>query len=363
MKYKILTKLKIENKRYWSYNARLILNIMLFFGTFTLGILSLIKAFDFVEQETINYSEKSNLDYKVYLKENDFYEFEYLGKDMLYVANLIDKVKIDFDYNFYSDKNVNLDFTYNIVGNLVISDGNGKNTYFKKEYVLLKDKVLSIEDGKKVKIDETVSIDYDYYNALANRFKTAYGVETSSKLTVYLTINKKNSSLDETVILYNNSNNQMAINIPLSEKAVDIEMNYKKIDASSDLISKSNIVIDNIVYMLIALILIVFSIIFAIKIIRLLSVFGVSKSQYDKYLKKILNEYDRLIVETSTCPIINDDNVISIGKFSELLDVRDNLKAPVMYCPIAEHQKCYFYINSEDKIYLHTVKATDLENE
>ena len=42
----------------------------------------------------------SKIDYKVYLLKNDFYEKEYLDKDMLYVASLIDKVKI----NLHSSK-------------------------------------------------------------------------------------------------------------------------------------------------------------------------------------------------------------------------------------------------------------------
>lgn len=75
----------------------------------------------------------------------------------------------------------------------------------------------------------------------------------------------------------------------------------------------------------------------------------------------MLNEYDRLIVETSTCPIISGDNVIVIDKFQELLDVRDNLKMPIMYYVVNKHQKCYFYILHENKIYLCVVKAVDLD--
>ena len=40
----------------------------------------------------INYVEDGSVDYKVYLKENNFYSDSYLGKDQVYVAGLIDKV-------------------------------------------------------------------------------------------------------------------------------------------------------------------------------------------------------------------------------------------------------------------------------
>ena len=45
-------------------------------------------------KETINYYK--NLDYKVYLLDNDFYDQDYLKKDMVYVANLIKNVGYGF---------------------------------------------------------------------------------------------------------------------------------------------------------------------------------------------------------------------------------------------------------------------------
>lgn len=346
--------------RYFSYAARLTSSIIILLVSLSLGIFLLIKSFGFVEQETISYNENSNLDYKVYLKENDFYEEDYLGKDMLYVANLIDKVKVDFEYIFKTDKNVNLDFNYNIIGKLVIADKSGKNSYYEKEYVLLKNKELSLNDDNRAIINEEIDIDYGYYNGIANRFKNAYGVDTLSKLTLSLNISKRNNS-DNGNVIVNNNKSQMIINIPLSEKAVDIEMNYKEIDSSSDLISKSDVVVENIVCMIVSIILIIVSLVMAVKTIRLLMLLRTKQSEYDKYLKKILNEYDRLIVETTTCPVITGDNVIEINRFNELVDVRDNLKLPIMYYSVAKHHKSYFYITYESKIYLYVLKSSDLE--
>ena len=54
-----------------------------------------------VQLETINsiyYNEKSDLDYKVYLKENNYFQEKYLGKDRQYIAGLIDYISADFKY-------------------------------------------------------------------------------------------------------------------------------------------------------------------------------------------------------------------------------------------------------------------------
>ena len=356
-KNKINKKEKTNNKPYISFGTRLFLCILSFAFFLILGIVFVFMSLNFKEQKTINYSEKSNLDYRVYLKQNDFYDTEYMGKNMIYVASLIDKVRVDFKYDFMSDENISLDFNYKIMGKLSITDATGKNSYFEKDYVLLDNRSVSLKENNNQKINESIDIDYGYYNSIANRFKTSYGVDSSSKFTLYFVIDKDSS--DDNSIIKNSS--LMSISIPLSERAVNITMDYKDIDTTSSLISESNLIINSIIDIIVAIIMIIISLIMAVKTIRLLKLIKTDKNKYDKYINKILKEYDRLIVETSTQPIINGDNVIKINKFQELLDVRDNLKLPIMYYNVTKHQKCYFYITHENKIYLNVIKAVDMD--
>ena len=86
------------------------------------------------------------------------------------------------------------------------------------------------------------------------------------------------------------------------------------------------------------------------------------KTSYDKYINKILNEYDRLIVESTTEPDIKHSNIIKLPNFRELLDVRDNLKLPIMYYVVVKYHKSYFYIKNNNDIYLLINKAADLDN-
>ena len=48
----------------------------------------------------MHYEEKSNLDYKVYLKENQFYDTPYLPKDKKYISALINYIDSSFSYTF-----------------------------------------------------------------------------------------------------------------------------------------------------------------------------------------------------------------------------------------------------------------------
>jgi len=352
-----------KNKKYYSFNFRLITSLFLFLVLLLVSIFLLKKTFVVEKQKVINYSEQSNLDYKVYLKENEFYEKEYLTKNMVYVASLIDNITIDFNYNFAIEEPLDLNFDYEIIGKLVISDENDKNIYYEKIYNL-SDKKNTILKENNMNIQESIVINYDEYNKISNSFKNSYGLNTTSKLLVYLSINKDVLNNKDNKFSMMNGNNNILVNIPLSEKAVNISVDYKDINNQSYILDNTKVLIDNIICLVLAIISLVLSLVFLIKSMRLISIITNKKDIYDEYINKILNEYDRLIVETSTSPFSEEEKIVKVDKFTELLDVRDNLKQPIMYYVVSKHNKCYFYINANNgRIYLTTIKRVDLEEE
>ena len=98
-----------------------------------------------------------------------------------------------------------------------------------------------------------------------------------------------------------------------------------------------------------------------IKSIRLLKKSFASKSKYDKYVEKLLRDYDRLIGEAKNLISFEDKEEVYFTRFSELLDVHDHLNLPIMYYNVANHVKCYFYIVTNDIVYLYVVKAVDFK--
>lgn len=349
--------------KYFSFWQRVFINALFCILLLFCGIVFLIKSFDVENENAVKYSEYSNLDYKVYLEDNDFYEQEYLDKDMIYVASLIDEIKVDFNYNFNIEEKQNIKFDYQIIAKLQIQDLDGKYTYYEKNYTLLDKKQVDMLNEKSKNISESININYSQYNKIANDFKNTYGVGTTSRLVLYFNINK--TPLSDKWNMTNKLNN-IVLNIPLSEKSINIDMNYKDINNSSYIKEHKRIVVNNIIYLIMTIVFIVVSIIYAVKTIRLLEKLNTRKNVYDIYVKKLLNEYDRLIVETKTSPDLystNKNNIIIIEKFTELLDVRDNLKQPIMYYVVTKHEKCHFYIINGDKIYLNTIKRVDLEEQ
>ena len=348
----------VNEKTYVSYFNRVLIYALSLLLCFILATIFMSNAVTTKKDQFITYKETSNLDYKVNLKKNDFYEQKYLGKDMIYVASLIDTIDIDFNYIFDIEKKSDINFDYDITGKLVISDTNGQNTFYEKEYDLSKTKKESINAKKSHKINEKISIDYDKYNNLANKFRTNYGIDTTSNLIVSLNVHKKGSDKNEYKL---DNKSAVSVTIPLSEKAINIKIDRNDINNSSQLFTSSSVTIDNYAYLLISIVFIILLPVFMFPLVGLLLSMETNKSPYDKYINKILNEYDRLIVETTTAPDIGNKNIIRIDSFNELLDVRDNLSLPIKYYIITKHQKCNFYINHNDELYLLTIKAVDIE--
>ena len=147
------------------------------------------------------------------------------------------------------------------------------------------------------------------------------------------------------------------------EDAININIDDNGINSSNNIIKEKTVSYDANISLVFAIILFVGSVASLLKLLELLSLLFTKKSKYDKCVEKILRQYDRLIVETPTCPDLEGKNIIKINKIEELLDARDNLKLPIMYHNLVNHQKCYLFIRERNNIYLMTIKASDIEAE
>lgn len=347
---------KQSKKIYIGYTTRLLTSIIIFSISLLAFVLLINKSFEYRDSKYLDYKENQSIDYRVYIKDNEFYEEEYLGKDMIYVASIIDKISVDFNYDFTIEEKTSVDFDYKIIAQLVFSNANSNTKYFEKEYTLLGSTHNTMTQDKKYSINENVEIDYNYYNELANKFKSSYGVNTNSYLRVYLQIDKKDNASNVNI----NDSSINSIMIPLSEKDVEITFDAEDTSSKKQLLIDSAIIIDREMVVIEAIVLIV-TLIALYKIIRLLILLRKKKSIYDNFIDKTLRQYDRLIVKTPSVIELRDKKVIKIEEFEELLDVHDNLKQPIIYCNIIEHQKSYFYVKNGEDIYLMKVKAVDME--
>lgn len=351
---------KSKRKRgiYLGYYSRLIFNVILFLSLVVTSYIFINKSIVIQEAKNVSYEEHGNTDYKVFLKDNIYYEDKYLDKNMSYIANLIDYISVDYNYKFKADTLFNGEYSYKIRADLEILNAENKTLFFTKKYDLIKEKTFTIENQNEYNIVENIKIDYDHYNSLANGFKSSYGVDTESNLIVYLDIYR---NIDQNSINNPNINGKgtIKLTIPLSEKAINIKMDSMEINNKNVITSLDDYYLEDIKYLIIGIISLIVSLYLFIKIVKRLSRLSISPTDYDKTLKKILNQYDRLIVTTSSMPNLEKNNIIKLKEFVELLDAKDNLHKPIFFIEVTPHQKAYFFIQDDDKIILFTLKNID----
>lgn len=350
-------KVKTKNTKgiYIGYGVRVVFFAFLFVVLFGVSYLLTVKSLSFSESKTISYTDGGNIDYKVYLKPNDFYEQPYLGKNMVYVSGLIKNITADFAYQTSFSEPYSGELEYSISGKIQVSDSSGSNIYYTKEYVLLKNTKVKFENLTNKTVNESITIDYDYYNNLANKFKSSYGLDASGNFIITFNVKKTIGELSVS------ETKSMGMTIPLSQRAISITTDSSTINSTKSITSESKVSLNNKLFVAIAVISFILAVASLLRLLELIFLALGKKSEYDRYLDKVFKEYDRLIVQTNTVPRFDDKNIIKIEKFEELLDARDTFKQPIMYFNVSPHNKCYFYINRGDEVYLTTLKAVDFE--
>ena len=124
---------KTKRKKYYLKLNILILLFALFVG---LSFLCFKKSIIIQKEQNVFYEEVGSPNYKIYLKDNDYYKENYLDKDMSYIANLIDYIDINYDYKFISDTELNGNYYYKIVADIEIRNPKNNSLFYKEKYDL-----------------------------------------------------------------------------------------------------------------------------------------------------------------------------------------------------------------------------------
>ena len=216
---------KLKRAKYRKFRNTMILVLAIILSlTFAGALYSGITYYNLNKEEYITYSEKSNTDYLVYLKENPFYEEEYLQKGQSYIASIIDSIESEFEYRVLMDTvGVSFNYSYWIDAELEIIDNTSGRVIYKPVDSLVDKKVYKIESANCIYIKDKVSISYDEYNDFATDFITAYNLENSTSsvnIKLHVEINENASHFANEL----NNSYVVSINVPLTKQTVNIDI-------------------------------------------------------------------------------------------------------------------------------------------
>ncbi len=309
------------------------------------------------ENVIMSYTSSGNFDYKVFLKQNDFINEEYLGPGEAYILDLIDHVKINSLYSFSSTEKTNVTGTNKVVAKLVVyyresSDKTGNPEILKKENVL-EEKVVNFND----KLYSTVGT-YDLY--LTDYLKTLKEFQNQVKISVdgYLEISSEtrfNGVVGGATYTDSYSN---TLKIPLSSSVIRIDSS--KSNEKTNKVYEGDLVKTNKTVM--SYIVIANIVVFIIICVLLKKLFMfTNKSEYDRALEKILKGYDDIIVNTSTILDVEKYKLIEIDEFKEILNLSRELLLPIMNYEVEKGKETWFYVVKDDILYRYIISEDRLK--
>lgn len=339
------TKLKL-----WVKVVILILSALLFLA----GVLSVIYSFKPEQKQMIyNYTIEQQLDYSVYLKENNFFDVLYLPKAQVYPSYFIENIKVLFNYRFSSTKNSVIEAEYDITGHLFGEYQTNVGTDSKlwhREYQLLALKTAHINDQSQFNINEDLIIDYNYYNAIVTEFRKKIAVPMTSFFRVSFNIIMK-TTVDGTEVI---DERQMIIDIPLLKEAFTInetlipkeeKLVYEKQD--NQLFNDFKM-IQGIIFLGLSFVGIIYS---------YKNLFKVRpKNFYMITISKILKDYGNIIIELENPLDEHSFKIIDVKSFKEMLELEEGLREPIMFYEIRKDHEGEFVLVNNNILYRYILK-------
>lgn len=334
-------KKKVILKKWVRITLLIIIFVLLFCGA-----ANVILSFKEKEQE-INYGYNilQNLDYKVYLVENDFYDELILPKGQNYTSYFVDKIQTEFTYNFSGTKKQPLLVEYSIDGTIYGEYKGDTNSLDSKIWAkaenLLPLKSITYDNTANFNLSENIEIDFNYYNLIAADFRRKISIPMKSFLRVIFNITVKSDDLI-------NDKKEIIMDIPLLQEAFMITENYTPNNqkviyfGESDKVDVSKLIfgVSSITTSLILLTL-TYKLIFNVR----------PKNKYTIKLNKILKDNGDIIVEVVNAIDFSKFEVVDVKNFNEMLDLEEGLREPIIFYETREDYEGEFVLVNNNILY------------
>lgn len=309
----------------------------------------------------VNYTEKSNIDYKVHLKQNNFFANTYLEKDNQYIASLINYITADFDYALkMEEKGIEYKYKYRIEAEVNVKEKDTNNSLYNFKEDLVKEKSVDSDVNSEITINDTVTINYNYYNDIIKKFVDTYELDNSEST---LTINMYVDILDSCSNFERGKNKEtvVALTIPLTTKTVAIDISSNLVESDENVIickKESN----NTIIIITLSILTITAIILVCKLVNYIIKTRTAESIYDIELKKILNNYRSYIQKVNNEFDLKGYQVLKVDTFTDMLEIRDTIQEPILMVENNNKTGTYFLIPSKTKVlYSYGLKVSDIK--
>ena len=297
----------------------------------------------------IEYTESSNIDYKVQYKENEFFEEEWIGKDQEYISSLINAISADFNYKLNMDTTgVGFEYTYKIDAVLIVADKDSGNPYYKVTENILPLTNSSVKRSNSVEISESVVIDYHKYNNIASEFVKLYSLKNSSS-TLVVVLDVEVHSTSDKFEQSNENRYSTSINIPLVEETLGIQLTSSVPETESKVLAYSGAENQQVFYNS-GIVSAIISFILVLLLVAFLHLTRNEDVTYEARVRRLVNAYGSYIQRMDG--EFNDDGyqTVMIKTFTEMLGIRDTIQSPILMTENRDETMTRFLIPTNTKL-------------
>ncbi len=333
-----------KNREKWIFAQIVIASVL------TVAVLvSALVAVELKSKYYIGYTEGGSIDYNVFLKENEFYDEDYIGKDQSYVASLIDRIIANYSYTIDMDTDdVNYRYSYTIKSRLEILDNITDVPIYNPERELVRVQDKSQNTSNKLTINEIVVINYDEYNDLANKFLETYSLtKTTSHIVVTLEVDVLSDCeafSGSAVDTYKSE-----LRIPLTTETVNIKMTSAVPDDEAKMIACTRGAGSE-AFRTTAIVLGVIDVLAIALLAAFVLLTRTPDITYTARLKKIVSQYKSYIQKINNLFETHGYQTILVNTFEEMLEIRDTIQAPILMHENEDKTCTKFMIPTDSKL-------------
>lgn len=271
-----------------------------------------------------------------------------------YVSELTNTINSKFHYNYTADKSATLTTSYEVTAQLQATyalqgSTDSSSNVWQKDYPLIK-RTTSTTTGMQVTLNPTATVPYAEYKQIAQQYRTALTLPTTSQVVVVFTV-QTTGTVDGMPI---SDTRTSTITVPLEQQIYQPLIKFDKEDtkhivpadakAGSDRTAKAQLIGGS-----------------ALAIAGLaMVVYGlrkrIFKSAYRRELDKIYRVNDGILVRTSRPVDLAGQHVVPVRSFEDMLNLEEELKTPIIADEISS-TLTHFIIAHGNVMYLY--KLTD----
>ena len=309
----------------------------------------------------IEYTEDCETDYQVVYQENEYFDDLIRGEDQTYIAHLIDHITADFQYQMNMDaSNVSLDYSYNVLAQLVVEDKETGKPYYTVEEALLPCTQKAIANSNEVEIQEQVTIDFPRFNRIASDFIAAYELKNTTA-TLIVTLRVQMLSTCDQFEKCNENTYLTDVRVPLNELTMDINCTTSAPETESKVLAYQN-TMNQKVFLIIGYVTAVLALLQALGLIIYMRLSRNEDVTYTVKVQRMLNSYSSYIQRMEGDFDDESYQVIKIKSFNELLGIRDTLQSPILLTENRDQTMSRFLIPTDSKmLYTFEIKVDNYD--